>query len=43
MLLTGTPAGCGFAVKPPLYFKAGDDYEVEIEGIGKIRNKFVAA
>jgi 2-keto-4-pentenoate hydratase/2-oxohepta-3-ene-1,7-dioic acid hydratase in catechol pathway len=43
VLLTGTPAGCGFAIKPPLYFKPGDDYEVDIEGIGKIKNKFVAA
>jgi len=43
VLMTGTPAGCGFAQKPPLYMKPGDVYEVEIEGIGTLKNKFVAA
>jgi 2-keto-4-pentenoate hydratase/2-oxohepta-3-ene-1,7-dioic acid hydratase in catechol pathway len=43
VLMTGTPAGCGFAQKPPLWMKPGDVYEVEIEGIGTLRNKFVAA
>lgn len=43
VLMTGTPAGCGFAQKPPLWMKPGDVYEVEIDGIGTLRNKFVAA
>jgi 2-keto-4-pentenoate hydratase/2-oxohepta-3-ene-1,7-dioic acid hydratase in catechol pathway len=43
VLLTGTPAGCGFAQKPPLWMKAGDVYEVEIDGIGTLRNTYVAA
>jgi 2-keto-4-pentenoate hydratase/2-oxohepta-3-ene-1,7-dioic acid hydratase in catechol pathway len=43
VLLTGTPAGCGFAQKPPLWMKPGDVYEIEIEGIGTLRNTFVAA
>jgi 2-keto-4-pentenoate hydratase/2-oxohepta-3-ene-1,7-dioic acid hydratase in catechol pathway len=43
VLMTGTPAGCGFAQKPPLWMKPGDTYEVEIAGIGTLRNKFVAA
>ncbi len=38
VILTGTPAGCGFARKPPLWMKSGDVYEVEIEGIGVLRN-----
>jgi 2-keto-4-pentenoate hydratase/2-oxohepta-3-ene-1,7-dioic acid hydratase in catechol pathway len=43
VLLTGTPAGCGFAQKPPLWMQPGDVYEVEIEGIGTLRNTYVAA
>ena len=38
LLLTGTPAGVGFARKPPVYLKPGDVYEVEVEGIGTLRN-----
>jgi 2-keto-4-pentenoate hydratase/2-oxohepta-3-ene-1,7-dioic acid hydratase in catechol pathway len=32
LLLTGTPAGVGFARKPPVFLKPGDLFEVEIEG-----------
>lgn len=39
VLLTGTPEGVGFVRKPPLWLKAGDDVEVEISGIGTLRNK----
>ena len=42
VLLTGTPAGCGFARKPPVWLKPGDVYEVEIEGIGTLRNTVAA-
>jgi 2-keto-4-pentenoate hydratase/2-oxohepta-3-ene-1,7-dioic acid hydratase in catechol pathway len=42
ILFTGTPAGCGFAQKPPTWLKAGDVYEVEIDGIGVLRNPIVA-
>jgi len=42
VILTGTPAGCGFAQKPPVYLKAGDVFEVEIEGLGILRNPVVA-
>ncbi|MDD5729062.1 MAG: fumarylacetoacetate hydrolase family protein [Victivallales bacterium] len=38
VLLTGTPAGVGFARKPPVWLKPGDIFEVEIEGIGVLRN-----
>lgn len=41
ILVTGTPAGVGFARKPPLFMKAGDICEVEIEGIGKLGNPIV--
>jgi 2-keto-4-pentenoate hydratase/2-oxohepta-3-ene-1,7-dioic acid hydratase in catechol pathway len=38
LLLTGTPAGVGFARKPPVYLKAGDVFEVEVAGIGTLKN-----
>ncbi len=38
LIATGTPAGVGHARKPPLWMKAGDTVEVEIEGIGVLRN-----
>lgn len=38
VIVTGTPAGVGFARKPPLYMKDGDVCEVEVEGIGLLRN-----
>lgn len=42
LLLTGTPAGAGFAHKPPVYLKPGDVFEVEVEGIGVLKNPMVA-
>jgi len=38
VMVTGTPSGVGFARKPPLFMKAGDRCEVEIEGIGLLSN-----
>jgi 2-keto-4-pentenoate hydratase/2-oxohepta-3-ene-1,7-dioic acid hydratase in catechol pathway len=38
ILFTGTPSGVGHARKPPAWMKAGDVCEVEIEGIGVLRN-----
>jgi 2-keto-4-pentenoate hydratase/2-oxohepta-3-ene-1,7-dioic acid hydratase in catechol pathway len=35
---TGTPAGVGFARKPPEFLKPGDVMESEVEGIGVLRN-----
>jgi 2-keto-4-pentenoate hydratase/2-oxohepta-3-ene-1,7-dioic acid hydratase in catechol pathway len=43
VIATGTPPGVGFARKPPVYLKAGDVCEVEIEGLGVLRNPVVAA
>jgi acylpyruvate hydrolase len=38
LVVTGTPSGVGHARKPPLWMRAGDVCEVEIEGIGVLRN-----
>lgn len=38
LVITGTPAGVGFTRKPPLFMKPGDVCEVEIDGIGLLRN-----
>jgi acylpyruvate hydrolase len=38
VLLTGTPAGVGAGRKPQVFMKDGDTVEVEIEGIGVLRN-----
>ena len=42
VIITGTPGGVGTARKPPLYMKAGDVVEVEIDGIGTLSNPVVA-
>jgi 2-keto-4-pentenoate hydratase/2-oxohepta-3-ene-1,7-dioic acid hydratase in catechol pathway len=39
---TGTPAGVGFARKPPRYLKAGDECVVKVQGLGELRNPVVA-
>ncbi len=42
IVLTGTPSGVGHARKPePIWMKAGDTAEVEIQGIGVLRNPVV--
>jgi len=38
VIATGTPAGVGFTRKPPVFLKAGDVVEVEIDTIGVLRN-----
>jgi acylpyruvate hydrolase len=38
LIVMGTPSGVGFARKPPVWMKDGDTCEVEIEGIGVLRN-----
>jgi acylpyruvate hydrolase len=38
IIVSGTPSGVGMARKPPLFMKHGDLCEVEIEGIGILRN-----
>ena len=34
IISTGTPAGVGLGMKPPLYLKAGDVVELGIDGLG---------
>ena len=41
LIFTGTPPGVGAARKPPVYIKAGDRMEVEIEGLGVLSNPVV--
>jgi 2-keto-4-pentenoate hydratase/2-oxohepta-3-ene-1,7-dioic acid hydratase in catechol pathway len=41
LVFTGTPPGVGFARKPPVFLKGGDVVEVEIEGLGVLRNPVV--
>ena len=41
-ILTGTPAGVGFAAKPQRFLVPGDVCEVEIEGVGVLRNTVAA-
>ena len=38
VIITGTPGGVGAARKPPVYMRAGDVFEVEIEGMGVLSN-----
>lgn len=38
IIATGTPFGVGFSRKPPVYLQPADVVEVEIEGLGKLRN-----
>ncbi len=42
LIFTGTPPGVGAARKPPVFMKGGDVVEVEIEGLGVLRNKVAA-
>ena len=38
VISTGTTGGVGFARKPPVWMQPGDVIEVEISGIGALRN-----
>jgi acylpyruvate hydrolase len=41
IIVTGTPSGVGLSRKPPLFMRAGDLIEVEIEKIGILSNPIV--
>jgi len=41
VIVTGTPGGVGAGREPPLWMKAGDVVEVEISGLGTLRNPIV--
>ena len=38
VIATGTPSGVGYARKPPLFLAPGKVVEIEVEGIGVLRN-----
>lgn len=41
VIATGTPGGVGFVRNPQVFMKPGDVVEIEIEGIGLLRNSVV--
>ncbi len=41
MIASGTPEGVGHARKPPVWMKAGDTIEIEVENVGILKNKIV--
>ena len=41
VIATGTPSGVGHALKPPRFLSPGDEVEVEVDGIGILRNPIV--
>jgi 2-keto-4-pentenoate hydratase/2-oxohepta-3-ene-1,7-dioic acid hydratase in catechol pathway len=41
VIFTGTPPGVGMARKPPVWLQPGDVVEVEIDGLGTLRNTVV--
>jgi 2-keto-4-pentenoate hydratase/2-oxohepta-3-ene-1,7-dioic acid hydratase in catechol pathway len=42
VISTGTPAGVGFARKPPRFLQPGDDVKVLVEGLGELWNPVAA-
>jgi 2-keto-4-pentenoate hydratase/2-oxohepta-3-ene-1,7-dioic acid hydratase in catechol pathway len=41
LIFTGTPPGVGMARKPPVWLQAGDVVEVEIDGLGILKNPVI--
>lgn len=41
VISTGTPAGVGFARKPPVYLREGDQVEIGVQGLGELHNPVV--
>jgi 2-keto-4-pentenoate hydratase/2-oxohepta-3-ene-1,7-dioic acid hydratase in catechol pathway len=41
IIITGTPSGVGLARKPPVWMKAGDVCDIELEGVGVLSNHVV--
>lgn len=39
VVLTGTPAGVGFARKPPVFLHEGDEIVTRADGLGEMRNR----
>lgn len=43
IIATGTPSGVAGAHNPPRFLKAGDVVEVELQGIGTLKNRVLEA
>lgn len=43
LIATGTPAGVGLGLKPPVFLKNGDRVSLGIEGLGEQMHRVVAA
>jgi 2-keto-4-pentenoate hydratase/2-oxohepta-3-ene-1,7-dioic acid hydratase in catechol pathway len=43
LISTGTPPGVGLGMKPPKYLKAGDVVELEMEHLGRQKQRCVPA
>jgi len=41
VIITGTPAGVGYARTPPVWMAPGDVCEIEVEGVGSLSNPIV--
>lgn len=41
IIMTGTPSGVAAFRQPPAWLKHGDEVEVDVEGIGIIKNRIV--
>ena len=41
IILTGTPVGVGYAREKPAFLQVGDWVEVEVEGLGRLKNSVV--
>ena len=42
IISTGTPAGVGLGMKPPVYLKPGDRMKLGIEGLGEQNQTTIA-
>lgn len=41
VIVMGTPSGVGYARTPPVFMRAGDVCEIDIEGVGRLSNPIV--
>jgi len=39
LIMSGTPSGVGFARKPQVFLREGDTVEIDIEGVGILKNE----
>jgi 2-keto-4-pentenoate hydratase/2-oxohepta-3-ene-1,7-dioic acid hydratase in catechol pathway len=42
IISTGTPAGVGLGMKPPVFLKPGDIVELGIDGLGQSKQHVIA-